>query len=122
TYPKLIIRPSAQHKHLLNQILGIGLETLSVQSPEVNLAALQWFLAQASDEFQQQLRAKLRGALRMSLEQFVLLAKFLLVNNLAGADSFSAEVLASVPSGRPLELTNIQAPSQALANVQDQIQ
>src|SRR5262249_54071466 len=101
---KLVIRPLEQHRNQLGQLLAIGLGTLSPESGEVNLAGLQWYLRRTCDELQASLRQRLQDALKMPIEQFVVLTRFLLLNNYTGADRLDIEALTLPLSGEPLML------------------
>lgn len=112
---RLTLQQEASHKELLNQMLAVGLGTLKPGDPDVNLAGLSWYLRGRAEQFQQELRGRLQDALGMPAEQFVLMARFLLSNNITGCDRIEDAIRGPAPEGGHLQFQELTEPGRRLA-------
>jgi hypothetical protein len=122
-YFKLTIRPQKELRDLYSQVLALGQGHYSINDiNDLNHPLLYEWLDQRVLDLQQEMLDRLTQALNMPLEQFILAAKFLVLNNCSGVTSFSAETLASPINGEPLTLGSMGNRPKQLYEGRDDIQ
>ena len=104
-YLKLTIHPDPHWRHLYELTLAVGLGNYDVSDADkLDHPLLHDWLTERVSELQGQMRVGIGSGLKMPLEQFVVLTKFLLLNNAAGIWRFDPENLAQPITGKPFNL------------------
>jgi hypothetical protein len=107
-YLKLTIHPQKEFRDLYSQVLATGQGHYKVDdTTHLDHPLLYDWLKGCVDELQQEMISGLTSALNMPLEQFIILAKYLLLNNAMGLVEFTPEVLAQPVSGNPFTSPNM---------------
>lgn len=107
-YPKLTIVPDAKKRDLYSQVLAIGTNAYSVtDAVKVDHAHLHHWLSSAVNEVHRELRQTLAQSLRMSLESFIAVSKFLLLNLTSVIDTLDAATVCRPIVGEPLRLNGL---------------
>lgn len=104
-YFKLTIEPDADQQDLFSQVLAVGLDQCEVTDTRtIGHVQLHDWLQGLMSELQQDMKASLRDALGMPLTHFILMTKFLLLNNAEGLVKLDPYQLVRPIAGEPLEL------------------
>jgi hypothetical protein len=122
-YLKLTIHPDKRLRDLYSQVLAVGLGDYDVtDASKLDHPLLYDWLRGCVDGLRQEMRIGLTSALNMPLEQFIVLTKFLLLNNTTGLWEFTPETLAQPISGKPFALTSMGNRPQQLFEWRQDIQ
>ena len=104
-YFKLTIEPNAGQQELFSQVLAVGLRNYDVaDSNRLDHVRLYDWLNGRTAELRRKMLLSLRSALGMQAEYFVLLTKFLLLNNCEGLTTLDPVHLSKPIDGTPLQL------------------
>lgn len=94
-YIKLTIQPKNEYRDLFSQVLSIGQGQCKVDDTlQLNHPLLYDWLNDCVNSLKKEMRSNLETALKMPLEQFIVMTKFLLLNNTTGLCEFRPEALA----------------------------
>ncbi len=122
-YLKLTVYPEQGLKDLYSQVLAVGLGNYEVNDADsLDHPWLYDWLNGCVDELQEQMKTGLKSALNMPLEQFIVLAKFLLLNNATGLWKFTPENMARSLAGKPFAVPSMGERPQQLFEWRHDIQ
>lgn len=94
-YLKLTIHPQTEFRDLYSQVLALGQELYQIDDiTQLDHPFLYDWLRSRVDDLQQEMHKGLATALGMPLPNFIVLTKFLLLNNTTGLCDFTTEALA----------------------------
>lgn len=94
-YLKLTIHPQPEFRDLYSQVLALGQELYQTDDiTQLDHPLLYDWLRSRVDDLQQEMHKGLATALGMPLPNFIVLTKFLLLNNTTGLCDFTTEALA----------------------------
>ena len=122
SYHKLITWPDAQRSDLFSQVLAVGTADYQVTDDRLDHAQLYDWLTVSVGELQTEMRQALTQALRMPLETFVALTKFLLLNVTSNEYALRSQTLIKSITGEPLYLTGLGDRARHLWENRDHIQ